>query len=117
MTNASASIRSLEVLPLDDADGVLMGWSITEFDATLDVVADLEGFMTACLDEALVRGATIAWLGFEGSFDFGHLLTADVGRQIYGIADFAGIALAVTEEQRLGARWHRRLATARASLI
>jgi len=32
--------------------------------------------------EAAVR---VAWLGFEGSFSFDHLLTEDVAEQIYGL--------------------------------
>ncbi|GAA4985222.1 hypothetical protein GCM10023334_115970 [Nonomuraea thailandensis] len=48
----------------------------------------------------------VAWLGFEGSFHFDHLLTADGAHQIYGVCSGGGPPeLALEDEERRGERW------------
>ena len=36
----------------------------------------------------------MAWFGFEGSFDFRYLLTAEISNQIYAVIDSEGVAIA-----------------------
>ena len=36
----------------------------------------------------------MAWFGFEGAFDFGCLLSAEIANQIYAVIDSEGVALA-----------------------
>jgi hypothetical protein len=83
---------SLEIVPtrtrtyiLDDEDNVLGGRRVVEYDlAFAEVPSKLDVLLTGCLHAARASGAEVAWFGFEGSFDFGCLLTAEIANQIYG---------------------------------
>jgi len=47
--------------------------------------ADLKLHLESCLRVACERAGSVAWLAFEGSFHFDHLLTESVADQIYGV--------------------------------
>lgn len=93
---------SLEPVPirtrsysLDDEDNVLSGRSVVEYDfAYADVPPNLEVLLTRCLHAARASGAEVAWFGFEGSFDFGCLLSPEIANQIYAVIDSEGVAIA-----------------------
>lgn len=69
--------------------------------------------VTAWLPQALAAGAKLAWFAFEGSFDFEHVLTADIADQVYAVATREGVELALADEQREGATWPATLEAAR----
>lgn len=93
---------SLEPVPirtrtyaLDDEDNVLSGRSVVEYDLVFaEVPTSLEVLLTRCLHAARASGAEVAWFGFEGSFDFGCLLSPEIANQIYAVIDSEGVALA-----------------------
>ncbi len=80
---------------LDDEENVLSGRRVVEYDlAFSEVPSNLDALLTRCLHAARASGADAAWFGFEGSFDFGHLLTAEIANQIYAVMDSEGVAVA-----------------------
>jgi hypothetical protein len=80
---------------LDDEDNVLSGRSVVEYDLVYnDVPPNLEVLLRRCLHAARASGAEVAWFGFEGSFDFGFLLSPEIANQIYAVIDSEGVALA-----------------------
>ena len=97
---------SLEPVPtktrtyaLDDEDNVLMGRRVVEYDFAFgEVPPHLEALLTRCLDAARAKGAEVAWFGFEGSFDFGYLLSPEIANQIYAVMDSEGVSLASDAE-------------------
>lgn len=80
---------------LDDEDNVLSGRRVVEYDFVFaEVPSNIDSLLTRCLHAARASGAEVAWFGFEGSFDFGCLLTAEIANQIYAVMDSEGVALA-----------------------
>jgi hypothetical protein len=61
-------------------------------------------------------GAELAWFGFEGSFNYEHLLTPDIARQIYAVVDSIGAATSLEDGSRDLPEWHERVGRARAQL-
>lgn len=50
--------------------------SCREYDLIYDEVPrDLDSILAARIAAAILAGADLAWFGFEGSFDFEHILT------------------------------------------
>ncbi|MFI6994067.1 hypothetical protein [Nonomuraea wenchangensis] len=48
----------------------------------------------------------VAWLGFEGAFNFNDLLTPDTAHLVYGVcASGSPVELALEVEERAGERW------------
>ncbi|MDF5757366.1 hypothetical protein [Spongiactinospora sp. TRM90649] len=81
---------------------------VAEYDLTFDEVPPgLAGYLRVCLLRACsAETSVVAWLGFEGSFHFDHLLTEDVAHQIYGVCAGSGPPkLALEAEERRGDRW------------
>jgi hypothetical protein len=111
---------SLEAAPLrtrtydlDDEGNVLSGRRILEYDLSFDEVpSNLDALLTRCLRAARDSGADVAWFGFEGSFEFAHLLTADIANQIYAVIDSDGVALA-SDATLPSVAWQERIARAR----
>jgi hypothetical protein len=71
---------------LEDEDGMIGDFHLYSYDILFKeyLPEDLAGY----LGELLRRGSAageLAWLAFEGSFDFNHLLTPDIADQIYGV--------------------------------
>lgn len=94
------------------------GLEIHEYDAYFDVVpSNLVEYVAGCLHEALSLGAVVAWFGFEGSFHFDHLLTPDVARQIYGLADESAISVVSSGAALESAGWADRVSSARDQLV
>lgn len=109
-----SAVNSWRLEPEDDEPGCSC---VIEIDARFPAVPnDLEAYLRACLQAALDSGASVAWCGFEGSFNFNSLLTDDVAPAVYAVADADGIAIAA-EGQRASAAWRERLASARAQLL
>lgn len=97
---------------LDDEDNVLPGRRVVEYDLSFaEVPSNIDVLLTAYLRGAHRSGADLAWFGFEGSFDFGHLLTADIANQIYAVIDSDGVALA-SDATLSSAAWEERVARA-----
>ncbi|MDP4507611.1 hypothetical protein [Nonomuraea turcica] len=111
--------RQVRVYQLEDEDDRLPGRRVTEYDLIFDEVpGELAGYLNVCLRRACEAGP-VAWLGFEGSFHFDHLLTPEIVAQIYGVCTAgAPVELALEEEERTRPRWRevlRRHADALAS--
>ena len=99
---------------LEDVDDRLGGRECYEYDLSLDSVPrDVERFVRRWLRAALLAGAELAWFAFEGSFDFGHVLTADVAEQVFAVGTPAGVRLAVDDETRGSVEWTALLAKTR----
>ena len=108
----------LQSFDLDDVDGHLAGRALQEIDLVFRAFPDDVGSVVhRWLSAAIETGAELAWFAFEGSFDFEHLLTEDVADQIYGVADRAGVTVAVDDGYRSSRGWTDILAIKRASLV
>lgn len=80
--STAATVRTYH---LEDEQNVLIGFSMYEYDLELDEIPpDLEAFLSELLRRACDIGR-VAWVGFEGSFDFEHLLVDEVADQIFGV--------------------------------
>lgn len=103
-------LHRLRTYALEDEVGVLRAGQVYEYDLVWkDLPPDLDLIVTACLVSALEQGAVVAWFGFEGSFDFEHLLHSDVAGQIYAVAAGEAVRLALEDEYRLSDDWQRLL--------
>lgn len=126
VTNATNSLQPLgggtppsEVrqYDLDAPDGVLDGLRVREFDLVYPAIPDdLDTVVESWLSGAVDAGAVVAWFGFEGSFHFDHLLTRDIARQIYGVADSDGVSVALDDARRQSADWAGLLTSLRAHI-
>lgn len=103
---------------LPDEAGVLdEGGSVHEYDLTwTELPDDLPGIVRRCIESALRQGSPAVWFGFEGSFDFEHLLSRDIAEQIYAVGSADGVELALADEHRGSERWRERLDAVRQSL-
>jgi hypothetical protein len=111
---APSQVRSYQLI---DEEVALAGQYIHEFDAEFDgVPTDLESYLRDCLAEALQAGGRVVWLGFEGSFDFRHLLTDDIATEIYGVGDVDGVAVVLADDQIMSRDWLDRVRSARSRL-
>ena len=109
--------RLVRSYDLPDERGYLNGRATSEFDLIFDSVpADLDQVVEAWLIAATRAGGLLAWFGFEGSFSFEYLLTAEVADQIYGVAGQDFIVLATADDHRTGDGWVDELAVARREL-
>lgn len=91
---------------LEDVDHHLRGRSCCEYDLIYDEVPpDLESIVVSWISTALSAGADFAWFGFEGSFDFEHILTSDVANQLFAVGIPEGIQLAIDDQYREGPEW------------
>jgi hypothetical protein len=103
---------------LEDLAGTLKGRQVFEYDAVFELVpTNLDRYLLSCLEEAMYKGAELAWYGFEGSFDYDHLLAPDIATQIYALADAAGAAIAVEDQVLNSDAWRERVAAARGRLL
>jgi hypothetical protein len=115
--STSTTPRLVRGYDLVDEGGLLDGRATSEFDLVFDSApADLNQVVEAWLTTAIRAGGLLAWFGFEGSFSFEHLLTADVADQVYGIAAPDLIALATDDSHRMSDGWATELAAARRML-
>ncbi len=72
--------------PLEDAEGLLPGWSVTELDLRFaEIPEPLARYLRDVLRTARDTTGGVVWLGFEGSFHFEHVLTPDVATSVYGV--------------------------------
>ncbi|HSC89818.1 MAG TPA: hypothetical protein VLC09_21225 [Polyangiaceae bacterium] len=80
---------------LDDEGNLQSVRHVLEYDLYFaEVPPNLEELLTRCLRAARASGASVAWFGFEGSFDFACLLSPEIANQIYAVMDSEGVALA-----------------------
>lgn len=99
---------------LEDLDRRLGGRQCYEYDLAFDAVPpDTEALVSAWLGAALEAGAELAWFAFEGSFDFDHILTADVASQVFAVGSSAGIEVAIEDPVRTAAGWAAKIVAAR----
>lgn len=104
--------RRIRIYALDDEEGSVPGRSLIEYDFQFGAIpGDLREVLASLLDTARKAGAVVAWFGFEGSFNFGHLLTCDVASQVYALVDSEGAAVA-TDEDLPSAAWCARVVRA-----
>lgn len=97
---------------LDNEEGVLSGRHVVEYDLQFaEVPPNLDELLARCLRAARSSGADVAWFGFEGSFDYHHLLSADVANQVYAVADSEGVAIA-SDSTLSSAEWVKRVVRA-----
>ena len=84
----TAAVRpsSIRAYFLEDEQRVLGELRTYEYDLHFaELPRELPSYLEECLRRACTGGAKLAWLAFEGSFSFDHLLTEDVADQIYGV--------------------------------
>jgi len=63
-------------------------------------------YLESCLVSACDAGAAVAWLAFEGSFSYDHLLTHEVADQVYGVCARGERAHIVLDDDKLvGQEW------------
>lgn len=97
---------------LDDEGGVLTGRTLFEFDFVLkSVPRSLGEMLVGLLGRARGAGAVVAWFGFEGSFDFNHVLTGDVAHLAYALTDSEGTSVA-TDADLDSPMWRARVVRA-----
>lgn len=104
----------LRAYTLQDETGALPGRLVREFDLVFDLVpANLEEVIRGWLTSVVEQGAIVAWFGFEGSFDFEHLLTPDLADQVFGVADANLVATTIDDYARSTAHWVNTLSDVR----
>ncbi len=103
---------------LEDDERVLTDLQVIEYDLSFSALpAPLAPYLEACLEQVCVRGARVAWLGFEGSFDYDRLLTDSVARMLYGVAaQGQPTVLMLDDDLRAGSAWPRILDSYRSKL-
>lgn len=105
----------VRVYKLEDVDARLGGRECHEYDLALhSMPPDIESCLTAWTRAALDSGAEVAWFAFEGSFDFDHILTADVAGQVFAVGSGAGVELAIEDSIRTAPTWAARIVDVRA---
>ena len=103
---------TVDTYVLDDEDNVLPGCRVIEYDFVYaKLPSNLEALLTRCLHAAQDAGAKVAWFGFEGSFNFGFLLTRAIAYQIYAVLDSEGVSLA-TDATLSSTAWAERVVRA-----
>ncbi|MER7848156.1 hypothetical protein ABTZ03_29910 [Kitasatospora sp. NPDC096077] len=103
---------------LEGDEGVLSGLQVVEYDLSFGALPTRLGpYLEACLEQVCERGARVAWLGFEGSFHYDHLLTGSVARMLYGVAAQGRPAVVVLDDdERTGSAWPKTLDSYRSEL-
>ena len=115
--SGTAQPRMVRTYEPQDDESVLGGRSIWEIDLIFnDVPEDIEPVVGGWPQSAIEAGGLVAWFGFEGSFDFEHILTADVAEQIYGVAVPGAVTLATDDRVRVSDSWTEQLEVARRAL-
>jgi hypothetical protein len=108
----------VDIFELVDERGSLKGKRVYEYDVVwVELPLDLEARLRSGLDWALQLGASIAWYGFEGSFDFDYLLHPSVADQVYGVAAGEAVRLALDDATRLSTEWQELLGGLRRLLM
>jgi hypothetical protein len=73
---------------------------VYEYDFDFDTLpVNLTPQLEACMGTACRNPGSVAWLAFEGSFHFDHLLTNDVADQVYGLCAHGDVPLVVVEDE------------------
>ncbi|WP_203656135.1 hypothetical protein [Demequina activiva] len=105
---------ALRFYELEDPENILPAFECVELDLIYnEPPLHLADVIAGWLQQALAAGAKLAWFAFEGSFDFEHVLTADIADQVYAVATRDGVELALADEQREGAAWPETLEAVR----
>lgn len=113
--SGSYDVREYE---LEDIDHHLGGRRCREYDLVFrQMPVDIEAVVMGGIAKALAGGAEFAWFGFEGSFDFHHILTKDVVDQIYAVGTGDEIQLALDDAYRGGPGWAARVQALRVRLL
>jgi len=110
--------RRRRMMILEDEERVLTSGAVVAYDLEFAAVpADLARYLREILTRVIRVGARVAWFGFEGSFDYQHLLTADIADQIYGVASSAGqLWLALDDATISSPEWRESLEQLRRQL-
>ncbi|WP_344971879.1 hypothetical protein [Salinactinospora qingdaonensis] len=94
--------KKTKVFHLEDEDETLQGVNIFEYDLTFDTLpTDPLQYLKSCLRQACIKGGNLAWLGFEGSFHYDHLLTDEIAEEIYGICGENEEPIVILDEEEL----------------
>lgn len=73
---------------------------VYEYDFEFEIIpVGLQQYLESCLRMACERAGSVAWLAFEGSFHFDHILTESVADQIYGICATGDSPLVVLDDE------------------
>ncbi|MEU2156534.1 hypothetical protein ABZ532_16195 [Streptomyces sp. NPDC019396] len=104
---------------LEDVEFILNGLQVVEYDLSfVTLPAALGPYLESCLEQVCERGARVAWLGFEGSFDYDNLLTDSVARMLYGVAaQSQPTVLMLDDDLRDGSEWPKILHSYRSKLL
>ena len=65
----------------------------------------------------MTQGVVVAWFGFEGSFDFEHILHPDIVSHVYAVAAGEAVRLALDDEYRASDDWRRLLTELRRRVL
>jgi hypothetical protein len=116
-SDSTRPLRTRQYRLVDDA-ARLDGRSVCEIDLVFDEVpVDLEGVVRGWLRAAVAAGGIVAWFGFEGSFDFEHVLTDDTASQVFAFADRQSEHLAIDDRYRDSQAWAAEVTRARIALF
>ncbi len=110
----ASEVRTYYMEDEDHVLGDLVVWEVDLDYATLPV--DLEERLTSALRRLVEAGALVAWLGFEGSFDFEHILTEDVSNQVYGVTVDDWLRINLGDERWTDLTWTSTVLRARSAL-
>jgi hypothetical protein len=84
----------------DDRDALTALSLVYEYNFEFEVLPkDLKKPLEACLRTACEHPGSVAWLAFEGSFHFDHILTESVADQIYGVCATGDSPLVVLDDE------------------
>jgi hypothetical protein len=102
--------EAIRTYHLEDLDACLGGRECHEYDLVYErVPSRLDSVVVSWIEAALAAGADFAWFGYEGSFDFDHILTEDIANQIFAVGSSQGIDLALDDDYRDSPGWVARL--------
>lgn len=117
--DAIKPIKPVKPFRLDDELQILGGRPVIHYEIRLaNVPEHLEQYLGFCLRNAFESGANCSWFGFEGSFDFEHILTTDIADQIYGICGTSGdLKIALEDSVLLSDEWRETVSSIRKELV
>lgn len=108
------TVRQYEMMPGGTSSTV---GEVREYDLRFKKLpSELVVLVTAWLESAISGGGEVAWFGFEGSFDYEHLLSDDIAGSVFAVGSRSGIYLALDDDFRSSSEWTDRLGEIRREL-
>ncbi|MFW6638505.1 hypothetical protein ACOALZ_00520 [Nocardiopsis algeriensis] len=80
------NVKSIKPFVLEVEPGEFPISRVYEYDLEFDSIPEgFDDLLAAVLDDACSQEDAVAWLSFEGCFNFGSILTPDMEGEIYGV--------------------------------